>query len=374
MHYNAATQPSMPVTADAGGGRALLRYGVAGMMHVFGLSALLRRLNRDGLAVLCYHRILPRDERCDHAFGEMSVSPEVFARHVEFCVRRYECVPLSEACQRIQSPRCSARPLLAFTLDGGYTDSFESARAILNSYNVRGTFFVISSLVGCDLPPWYDRLASALQHLVTGPRPLLGAQPADCWLAARLYNPPAGGVRAMIQDAQQLDPMTRAAVVRRACAAAVHAGWTPNASDRIMTADQLRQLVREGHEVASHSRTHRPLSQLDHEDVVTEVAGSRKELSQAIGCEVNAFAYPGGDNDPQIVDAVRRAGYKWAVTSNYGLNHALSHPLRLNRVVVSVSRLRGPRGRDSMSILRLELSGAGESLGPLHVDPHTGVP
>jgi peptidoglycan/xylan/chitin deacetylase (PgdA/CDA1 family) len=233
---------------------------------------------------------------------------------------------------------------------------------------------VISSLVGCDQPPWYDRLASALQHLVTGPRPPLGAQPADCWLAARLYNPPEGGVRAMVHDAEQLDPLTRAAVVRRACAAAVHSGWTPNTSDRIMSVEQLRQLVRDGHEIASHSRTHRALSQLDCEDIATEVAGSREELSQAIGREVNAFAYPGGDNDPEIVDAVRRAGYQWAVTTRYGLNNALSHPLRLNRVVVSTSRLRGPRGRDSMSMLRLELSGAGESLGTHRLDPHITSP
>jgi hypothetical protein len=41
---------------------------------------------------------------------------------------------------------------------------------------------------------------------------------------------------------------------------------------------------------------------------------------------------------------------------------------------MSASRLRGPRGRDSMSILRLELSGAGESLGPQHVDPHIVAP
>lgn len=62
-----------------------------------------------------------------------------------------------------------------------------------------------------------------------------------------------------------------------------------------MTWDQVRSLARRGHEICSHSCTHRRLNnKLSDEEIRDEVCRSYERILSELGCEPIAFCYPGG--------------------------------------------------------------------------------
>lgn len=88
-----------------------------------------------------------------------------------------------------------------------------------------------------------------------------------------------------------------------------------------MTWDQLTELFNTGFEIGSHTRTHRELPGIDAEVLQDEIAGSRKDLLEKIGCEAESFAYPRGLYDHRAKAAVRQAGYQRAVVTPRSSGH-----------------------------------------------------
>ncbi len=87
-----------------------------------------------------------------------------------------------------------------------------------------------------------------------------------------------------------------------------------------MTADQLRELVRRGHGVHSHSRTHPKLPALSSPDIERELRGSKEDLESLLGRPVTQFSIPRGAYDDRVVEAAKRAGYSAVMTSVEGYN------------------------------------------------------
>jgi peptidoglycan/xylan/chitin deacetylase (PgdA/CDA1 family) len=87
-----------------------------------------------------------------------------------------------------------------------------------------------------------------------------------------------------------------------------------------MDAEQLRDLVRRGHSVQSHSRSHPRLSSLAAADIDNELLGSKTDLEAILGRAVNQLSIPGGAYDDRVLDAARRAGYQSVFNSVEGYN------------------------------------------------------
>lgn len=65
-------------------------------------------------------------------------------------------------------------------------------------------------------------------------------------------------------------------------------------------------------EIGSRTRTHRRLTEIPKDEAVEEIAGSKRELEQAVGAPVTVLAYPYGDADASIQRIVEDAGYQAA--------------------------------------------------------------
>jgi peptidoglycan/xylan/chitin deacetylase (PgdA/CDA1 family) len=79
-----------------------------------------------------------------------------------------------------------------------------------------------------------------------------------------------------------------------------------------LTAEQLQEMVSSGIEVASHSRSHRILPDLDHDTCVEDLSSSREVLEDVLGRPVRHLAYPRGRHDRRVRAAAERAGYSHA--------------------------------------------------------------
>lgn len=101
-----------------------------------------------------------------------------------------------------------------------------------------------------------------------------------------------------------------------------------------LTSSQIRELEAAGMDIGSHTRTHASLPALSLELLDDEVAGSQADLKRILGHPVYWFAYPFGTFNPTVVDAVRRAGYLLATTTQSGTSASTSAPLEIPRLHV----------------------------------------
>lgn len=86
-----------------------------------------------------------------------------------------------------------------------------------------------------------------------------------------------------------------------------------------MLVEQLKQIARSGLvEIGAHTVHHYSLKGLDSVLTKYEVEESKKELEKIINAPVVSFAYPDGSFDDQAIKIVREAGFKSAVTTEYG--------------------------------------------------------
>ena len=81
---------------------------------------------------------------------------------------------------------------------------------------------------------------------------------------------------------------------------------------------RVRELIRAGWEIASHTFTHPDLTRVGDAQLTREVAISRRWLENVYRVPVHVFCYPYGHYDAAVVRAVRRAGYAAAETENPG--------------------------------------------------------
>jgi peptidoglycan/xylan/chitin deacetylase (PgdA/CDA1 family) len=80
-----------------------------------------------------------------------------------------------------------------------------------------------------------------------------------------------------------------------------------------LTQEELQSLFK-GHEVSVHSANHPNLTDLSKIDVVYEIVEDRKKLEQLVGYPVRGMAYPFGNTNELVIDAITGLGIEYART------------------------------------------------------------
>lgn len=116
-------------------------------------------------------------------------------------------------------------------------------------------------------------------------------------------------------------------------------GKTSNA----LTWKQIKEMSDAGVDIQSHSFSHPFLTRRRHRSmgdeqyakwIARELAESKRVLEKNTGKKVEFLAYPYGDYDDTLADAVAEHGYKAALTCDFGLVRKGSDPLRMKRFVI----------------------------------------
>lgn len=114
----------------------------------------------------------------------------------------------------------------------------------------------------------------------------------------------------------------------------------------------VRAMIGEGWEVASHTVNHLDLTTLDPATLKSELVDSRKILREDFGGKVDNFCYPAGRFDQKVIAAVKAAGYRGATTEVRGYA-TRSDPYRLKRFEVL-----GSSGVDGVAAFLSDRNGA----------------
>jgi len=110
--------------------------------------------------------------------------------------------------------------------------------------------------------------------------------------------------------------------------------------EALMDAAQIRDWLAAGHEIGSHSATHRNLRHLPLAEAREEIFASKKSLEDRFGLEIRHFCYPYGSWNGTVRDLVREAGYHTACTMRFGVMVAATPAFELPRILpLSTSEL-----------------------------------
>jgi peptidoglycan/xylan/chitin deacetylase (PgdA/CDA1 family) len=326
--------------------RPLVRDLVGSLLYRIGLArpggAWVNRLH-----IVTFHRVLPPDQVPD-----LAVTEDEFRWLVGFFAENFTIYPLAEVTRRWSSGERPAKPLLAITFDDGQRDNYVYARPILEAAGVRGSFYVPVQAIMNGEPIWHDRLGYAVAHLNIINPAEADSISATLGISNDLCRRTM--VPKLVERTKTLEPLEREHflnAVEEAAGGSFRPIW-----DGMMTWEQLRQLIAEGHEVGSHSMTHPLLDMLDDASLDYEISGSRRLLEQNTDTPITTFCYPNGNFNERVKEAVRRAGYTCAVCTRWGPNSPGADLFELTRCDIQSETSRSRKGLLSESRVALRMS------------------
>jgi peptidoglycan/xylan/chitin deacetylase (PgdA/CDA1 family) len=109
---------------------------------------------------------------------------------------------------------------------------------------------------------------------------------------------------------------------------------TGDVAEPMLDRAQMREMAAHGIAFGSHTCSHAHLPALAPAQAQREIADSRTRLEEVLGEAVTLFAYPYGEYDPAVRDAVEASGYRGACSTCKGVNRPGEDPYLLRRVNV----------------------------------------
>jgi len=92
------------------------------------------------------------------------------------------------------------------------------------------------------------------------------------------------------------------------------------ATHPLMTLKHIDAMRGKGFTFHSHTRLHPDLTILPDDELAAELAGSRRDLEELLGEQVDYLAYPYGRYDERVLHAAIEAGYQAAFSTQPGFN------------------------------------------------------
>ena len=296
-----------------------------GLARMSGAFAVFRAMNRRRILVLTYHRFsdTPRPGR---------TSAANLAEQLDYLTSHYAVLPLSAVDRCLRENLRLPPGTAAVTIDDGYSDFYEIAWPVLRRRNIPATLFAVTGFVDGKEWIWTDKIPFLMARTrVARIAICVAGQEIDVALDGETSRRQvASRINALLKD--QPDDVKDRLVDQIAAHCRVALPVQPPNGRRSCTWEQLREMESANIEIGSHTVTHPVLTRVNPDRLCRELEDSRGRLEERLGHPVTQFCYPNGSYNRIVRDAVARAGYRLAVTSDDGLNDATIDPLALRRI------------------------------------------
>jgi peptidoglycan/xylan/chitin deacetylase (PgdA/CDA1 family) len=261
-------------------GKMLLKHAIK---HAAGLASVaaspLTSRVKSGACILMYHRVAETGI-FDLSLDDWNLTPARLEHQLRWLSANANCVPLGDVLQNCASGRRS-KPVVALTFDDGFACFRQKVLPLLERYRIPATLFVVTRYVGSTEPYPFDRWGQknrSRTSTITW-RPITWAEVEEC-LNSKFVS------------------------------------------------------------VGSHSHNHLNALNASNEQLAEEAGMSRELLRRRLGPDhASLYAYPYGSSRlgqvrTAYIEAVRKAGYRLAVTTDLGLAGPTTPPFQIPRVEV----------------------------------------
>jgi peptidoglycan/xylan/chitin deacetylase (PgdA/CDA1 family) len=272
---------------------------------------------------LIFHRVL----RDVDPMSPGEPTADWFRRLVAMLAANFQVISLQEAVRRAAAGELSGQTV-SITFDDGYADNFTIALPILQAFGVPATFFVASGFLDGGRM-WNDSIIETIRRLGDGPHEV--DVPGTDHFDLSDWDSRRRAAAAIITAWKHLPPAERQA---RVDALAGRVKELPG--DLMLSTEQLRALAGSpGVTIGGHTRTHPILASLGEVQAREEIENGKSDLEDKLQCALSLFAYPNGrlgqDYRPEHAKLVREAGFRAAVSTDWGTLDASTDRFRVPR-------------------------------------------
>jgi len=285
-----------------------------------GMAAFLLRYLSGGVRIIMYHGI-----------SDGGVPASLFERQLRFFKRHFDVFWASELPSLLSGDIVPNRPPVVLTFDDGLRNNATVAAPLLEKYDIKATFYLVSDLLSGGRMMWNHelrcRLLSAHEGVLPAEVPRLPARGAG---RKRVVAKFVSEVKQWREN-RKLELLH---AVREATPAFVPEPWMREEFE-IMSVEEARSLPPVV-EIGSHTRTHPILDKVTLERAVDEIVGSKHVLEEVLGRDIRTFCYPNGQFSGDVARLVAMH-YDAAVTVEQGVASAQSERHRLPRIMAGAS-------------------------------------
>jgi peptidoglycan/xylan/chitin deacetylase (PgdA/CDA1 family) len=305
------------------------------LLHKLGIFDAARISMPNVLTVLNYHRIDNPHRTGFNTFRpNVSATPEMFARQMDYLVQKYRVISGSELVAFIKHKSKLPPNAALITFDDGYLDNYTNAYPILKARNLPAIIFLATDYIGTNKPFYWDWVANCFYHTRRdgAELPNLGLQ---TWKNAAMREKV---MLRWIETLKKLPESEKQIILNR-----LPEILEVNINESIFTGlmiswDQARAMSEHGIEMGGHTASHPILTRISLDDVTMELSKSKGRIEEELGKPILSFAYPNGQSTDFNTEIVARAigvGYKAAFTLLPGptrYSTVLDRPFEIRRV------------------------------------------
>ena len=281
----------------------------------------LGRVSDGGLRILAYHRILDGDPaELPFDEGVVSATTEQFYHQMRFVRENFDVVTFGGLLQCEREGKQWPNRGLIVTFDDGYRDNYANAFPVLRELKLPAVIFLATGHIGEEVLFWWDLIAFCFKETELESVLLSEISTEPVSLAGHAERKEA--IQRVLEWTKKAPDEIRRAFLERLpglldvtidddIAFAMHLSW-----------DEVRTMSKDGVEFGSHTITHPVLSNVGADRLELELRESKETIERELGKEAVAFAYPagrGGNFTAESIEAVKQAGYRFAVSYDEGV-------------------------------------------------------
>jgi peptidoglycan/xylan/chitin deacetylase (PgdA/CDA1 family) len=270
--------------------------------------------------ILAYHRVLSEKELAGDYFIQpgMYVRNDVFEKQMRFLTEHFQVVSLAELLDHWAHGTWEHdKRYCIITFDDGWLDNYVHAYPILRKYHIPATIFLPTGFIGTNRWFWQDKIGYLLSHYHRSG----GRQSAKLsldgypWARGLIGETGNGNIDSAIERCKKLpeeeidrfiDEMSRTMNLK--CPdERLFLNWR-----------EVEEMSQHGISFGSHSCTHEILLKLSAEKIRNEIEQSLHAVREKKVNYIPVFAYPNGDYNQEIIEHLKAAGYRAAVSTVFG--------------------------------------------------------
>ena len=321
--------------------REKIKYAIKVFLAYFlfytGILHLYKRVRlKNKAVVLMYHRILSKTEK-ENSFSHdgIIVETEIFKKHVIFLQKTFNILTLSEFTDRFKNLTPFANSSCLITFDDGWLDNYSNAFPVLKEYKLPAVIFLPVDFIGSQKLFWRERLSGKLyaayrmkgENIIKVLKKinlghLVNLSDSECRKAIMDFATANKGksmheIEGIISELSNLTNSQK---------------FNPNNIDAFVNWEQVQKMARNRIDFGAHGVHHKILPSIPLDEASEEIGDCMKELTKYLDSGVDAFCYPNGDYNLDIIDIVKSKGYQFAFTTENGHVSCHDDPLTIRRI------------------------------------------
>jgi peptidoglycan/xylan/chitin deacetylase (PgdA/CDA1 family) len=258
-----------------------------------------------------FHRILPNIDK-----GKLIIDLKHFEKCIKHITEKYNVVLVENFESNAFTPD-KRKPVATLSFDDGYKDNLEYAVPVLEKYNCKGSFYVVTKCVEEQKPLWVHELEYYFKHTHILKIDLQFDFLPDNLKIIKLPVP-------LKQRMQYFRSLKSWLVKTTTAQKEIVYQWLCNSlndveTERIvMNWQELSQLKAAGHYVGAHSHSHNSLTGITNdEELKNEFELPRKLFSEKLGFLPVSFAYPFGFCNNRVKLMAKNTGYQLGLAAQW---------------------------------------------------------